>query len=291
MSRALVLGGGGPVGVGWESGLVVGLAEAGVDLGGADLVVGTSAGSIVGAELTLGWDLEAALAILDTPWPEPELPAGSPTGMELLMTELARAASSAGSPEAVRRELGRISLEAPTPPAATYLGLFSPVRDQAWPERYRCSAVDVETGGLRVWDRAAGVPLDLAVASSCAVPGIFPPVEIDGRRYMDGGMKTPLNADLAAGHDVVVAVSCFALEAPEGFSDPLTDMLDAAVRAELDEVASRGRCEVVVPGADFLDLSGWGSKLMDQGLAREAFAIGRRQAAEEATRLADAWNA
>jgi NTE family protein len=291
MSRALVLGGGGPVGVGWESGLIVGLAEAGVDLGAADLVVGTSAGSIVGAELTLGWDLEAALAVLDAPWPAAEVPAGSPAGIELLMTELARAASSTGSPEAVRRELGRISLEAPTVPAAAYLGLFSAVHDQAWPERYRCAAVDVETGELRVWERAAGVPLDLAVASSCAVPGIFPPVEIDGRRYMDGGMKTALNADLAVGHDVVVAVSCFALEPPEGFSDPLADMLSAAVRAELDEVASQGRCEVVAPSAEFLELSGWGLKLMDQGIARDAFAVGRRQAAIEAERIGAAWNA
>ncbi|MDB5445730.1 MAG: patatin, partial [Phenylobacterium sp.] len=53
-TRALVLGGGGPVGVAWESGLIAGFAQAGVDLGRADFVLGTSAGSIVGAKLAMG---------------------------------------------------------------------------------------------------------------------------------------------------------------------------------------------------------------------------------------------
>src|ERR1700712_5206972 len=56
---ALVLGGGGITGIAWEIGLLAGLAEAGTDLSGADLVVGTSAGSVVGAQITSGEDLEA----------------------------------------------------------------------------------------------------------------------------------------------------------------------------------------------------------------------------------------
>ena len=55
---ALVLGGGGITGIAWEIGVLAGLAEAGVDLSGADLVVGTSAGSVVGAQVTCGAALE-----------------------------------------------------------------------------------------------------------------------------------------------------------------------------------------------------------------------------------------
>ena len=55
---ALVLGGGGITGIAWEIGVLAGLAEAGVDLTGADLVVGTSAGSVVGAQITSGAPLE-----------------------------------------------------------------------------------------------------------------------------------------------------------------------------------------------------------------------------------------
>src|SRR6476619_245244 len=58
-TRALVLGGGGPVGIAWESGLLAGLAKAGVDLGQADFILGTSAGAFVGARLALGAETRA----------------------------------------------------------------------------------------------------------------------------------------------------------------------------------------------------------------------------------------
>ena len=64
MTRALVLGGGGPVGIGWEAGLLVGLARNGLDLRKADAVVGTSAGSVVGFTLASGGDLAAAMSLV-----------------------------------------------------------------------------------------------------------------------------------------------------------------------------------------------------------------------------------
>ena len=75
--RALVLGGGGPVGIAWESGLIAGLAEAGVDLSTADFVIGTSAGSFVGAYLAAG-----------TPPAKLAVPFLAETGMPRLASEL-----------------------------------------------------------------------------------------------------------------------------------------------------------------------------------------------------------
>jgi NTE family protein len=54
--------------------------------------------------------------------------------------------------------------------------------------------------------------LSVAVTSSSAIPGVWPPITIKGERWIDGGVRSMLNADLATGCDVVIVVSCFALE-------------------------------------------------------------------------------
>jgi NTE family protein len=288
MTRALVLGGGGPVGIAWESGLAVGLAEAGIAWRDADLIVGTSAGSAVGARLAAGLELSAAAGPARAPLP---VPAGAAVNMDELMKAWAGAAAGALTPEAVRVELGRIALAADTVPEDAFIGVFAELQDHDWPEPFRCTAVDVLTGALRVWDRSSGVSLPRAVASSCSVPGIFPPITIGGARYMDGGMRSPLNADLAAGHDAVIVVSCLALALPEGVSDPMFDATTRQLEAELSAVRDSGSAlEVVAPGAEFLDISGWGANLMNPALAADAYQAGLRQAAAEAERLRSVWN-
>lgn len=291
MSRALVLGGGGPVGIGWEAGLATGLAAAGVGWADADLIVGTSAGSVVGAQLALGLDLSGAVAAVGEPLPVAGDGSAAAAGMEALMTAMGAAAAGDVDPVDARITLGRIALAADTVPEEDFVAVFAQVAGMAWPDRYRCTAIDVETGELRVWDGAAGVPIELAVASSCAVPAVFPPITIDGRRYMDGGMRTALNTDVAAGHDAVIAVSCFPLSLPEGMSDPLVDAMNAMIEAEFTAVRDAGGVlEVVVPGAEFLDISGWGLNLMDPGRAAAAYQAGVRQAAVEAERLRAVWS-
>jgi NTE family protein len=289
MTRALVLGGGGPVGIAWESGLAVGLAAAGVAWREADLIVGTSAGSAVGARLAVGLDLSAAAGPARAPLP---VPAGAGVNIDELMKAWAGAAAGALTPEAARVELGRIALAADTVPEDAFIGVFAEVQDHEWPESFRCTAVDVLTGALAVWDRSSGVSLPRAVASSCSVPGIFPPITIGGARYMDGGMRSPLNADLAAGHDALIVVSCLALALPEGVSDPMFEATTRQLEAELSAVRDGDAAlEVVGPGPEFLDISGWGANLMNPALAADAYQAGVRQAAAEAERLRSVWKA
>lgn len=292
MSKAVVLGGGGPVGVAWEAGLIVGLADEGVDLSAADMVAGTSAGSIVGCQLRRGEDLGAAVALLgqavaSQPKAGPEFIGSS---METLMAELARASASAATPEEVVTRMGRLALESDTMTEEEYLLLFAYLADVAWPDGFRATAVDTASGRFTVWDGSAGEDVQRAVASSCAVPGVFPPVTIAGRRYMDGGMRTPLNADLAAGYDAAVVVSCLPLSLPEGLSEPTFEALAAQMEAELESVRRSGaQLGVIGPGDEFLEVSGWGLYLMDADRAPAAFAAGQRQGATEAARLGAVW--
>ena len=289
MTQALVLGGGGPVGVGWESGLAAGLAEAGVALAAADLIVGTSAGSIVGAGLALGLDLAETVSAVGQPLP---VEVGAGATIADLMTALADAASRAQTPEQTRIELGKLALEAPTVAEGDFTGapVFAQLAGRDWPASFRCTAIDTQTGALRVWDAEAGAPLDRGVASSCAVPMVFPPVTVDGSRYMDGGMRTPLNADLAVGHSAVIVVSCLSMALPEGFTDPVFEALATQIEAELTLLRDGGAAvEIIVPGAEFLEVSGWGTELMNPARVAGAYEAGVRQAAAEADRLQAIW--
>jgi NTE family protein len=288
MSHAVVLGGGGPVGVGWQSGLVVGLAAAGIRLADAELIVGTSAGSVVGAELALGMDVQAGLALAADPMPVAQ---DAATGMAALLAATATSVINNESVDEIRRTAGRVAVDSPTADEGVFVERFAAVADVPWPRAFICTAVDTETGQLQVWDARTGVPLSLAIASSCAVPGIFPAITIGGRRYMDGGMRTALNADLAEGHERVLALSCMALSLPDGFTDPLTDALNALQAAELDYLGSTGsKVGVIAPGEEFLEISGWGLHLMDASRVLPAFEAGRRQAEAEATRIGPLWS-
>ena len=205
MSRALVLGGGGVTGIAWEIGLLKGLRELGVDLAAADTVIGTSAGSVVGAQLTSALDLDDLYAAqLREPWGE------LAARFDLTMT-LRYVASYLwpGDEAAKRRRLGRMAVAAPTePPAARVAVIRSRLPVDRWPERrLRLTAVDAESGELQVFDRGSGVDIVDAVAASCAVPLVWPPVPIAGRLYIDGGIRSATNADLAAGAERVVVVA------------------------------------------------------------------------------------
>ena len=204
-SRALVLGGGGPVGRAWEIGLVDGFAGQGIDFWTADFIIGTSAGAVVGAQLALKQGFGAPPKIAAPPPVQSDL-------MADLAAAMVRAAQSP-NPELIRAEIGKMALNAQTisEEASVARSMFAPFVGQPWPNQFRATAVNARTGQLQIWDASSGAPLERAIAASTAAPGIWPPITINGERYIDGGMRSMLNADLAIGSDIVIAVSCFPL--------------------------------------------------------------------------------
>jgi NTE family protein len=204
-SKALVLGSGGITGAAWEVGLVAGLAARGIDLTAADLVVGTSAGSLAGAQLLSGIPLAEVYQALRVP----SEVAVSATMGRALMLRYGLAVFTPGTAARARRRLGRVARASPPLAEAerqAVIGAWLPSHE--WPaRRLVITAVDADTGECASFDSASGATLIEAVSASCAVPGIWPPVQINGRRWMDGGMRSAANADLAAGLDRVVVLA------------------------------------------------------------------------------------
>ena len=292
-TRALVLSGGGPVGIAWESGLVGGLAAAGVDLSQADFIMGTSAGSFVGARLAMGTtpeQLAAPFLAMDDAAPPP-LPsgasdtrpqAGGPPNMTRLMELMAGAQADGRSAEEVRVELGKFALEAKTVSEDEFIRSFgralSELPDGYWPERgYACTAVDALDGSFHLWTRDSKVDLKRAVASSCSVPGVYPPITIKGRRYIDGGMRSGTCADKASGYEKVVVVAIRAA-ATGPMAERAKERLDAEVKVLTDAGA---RVEVVYP--DDASIAAFGANMMDArrrpAAAKAGYAQGRAGAA------------
>ncbi|MCW2774090.1 MAG: Patatin [Nocardioides sp.] len=202
LRRGLVLGGGGVTGIAWETGLLLGLQDLGVDVTVADAVVGTSAGSVVGAQITTGITLEDLFDHqVSTPRPAP-LASISPVVLAGFAWSLLRAR---GDLEAFGRHVGQWSARrAAAGKLPSVEARFDAIRErlpiQHWADdgRLLVTAVDAETGALRLFDGSDDVSLVEAVTASCAVPGVYPPVPIQGRSYIDGGARSGSNADLVA---------------------------------------------------------------------------------------------
>ncbi|MET7670743.1 patatin-like phospholipase family protein [Micromonospora luteifusca] len=276
MQRALVLGGGGVTGVAWELGLLAGLIERGVPVTEADLVVGTSAGSVVGAQVCSGLPVERFYEEELVP-PSSELAAR--LGL-LTLTRLVWAGGRTRDAARSRARIGAMALAARTQSEAsrrTVIEARLPARD--WPaRRLLVTAVDAATGEFVVFDRDGAVSLVDAVGASCAVPGVWPPVTVGARRYVDGGMRSSVNADLAAGVQRVLVI------APTSAAFGPMPRLSAQVAGLR---AAGSRVAVVTP--DAAARTAIGRNVLDPARRAGAARAGRAQATAVVDEVAALW--
>ena len=247
MSFALVLGGGGSVGVAWEVGVLAGLADVGIDPAAAQVIVGSSAGSVVGTHVRQNRSIEALVANQREPMngDTAEQPLSPDLTPLLEIFGILRDAKER-TPE-VLQEVGRRAIAADTPAESEWIGRFERiVGGGEWPNGdLRITAVDCGSGLRRVWTAADRVELARAVASSCAIPAVFPPVSLDGSRYTDGGLWSSSNLDVVLESDVDAALFVGPLRA----GDPTATR---TLEREVDLLESDGRrVEAVVPGEAF----------------------------------------
>lgn len=269
MTEALVLGGGGVAGIAWLTGLLAGLADAGQDVSGADVIVGTSAGATVAAQLGSGLPLEELYARQT----EPGLQAAEimvDVDLATLGERIGGALRGATGIADMRRAAGRFALGAGTVAEEVRREVIeSRLPSHAWPGRaLRIVAVEALTGEPYVFDGTSEVSLVDAVTASCAVPGVWPPATIDGRRYIDGGVRSAANADYAEGASRVLVL------VPLGSTDlfPTEVPLEQAVR---DLRAGGARVAVVEP--DEASLAAIGANPLDPSTRRPAAEAGRAQ--------------
>ncbi len=265
-----MLGGGGVTGVAWEIGLLLGLAEHDVDLTGADAVIGTSAGSVVGAQLLSGTPLQelydAQLA-----------PAGKEVAAKLgvgFLVQWAVAGLWPGDPANGRAWLGRQALKKKTVPEEERRQVIAHrLKNNTWPATpLIVTAVEAETGAARTFDRNSGVDLVDAVAASCAVPLVWPPHPVNGVRYIDGGARSVANADLAMGCERLVLITPIS----GGFRKPGRQAKN--LRVPYAHISPSDRA-----------LGRMGRNPLDPAFRAAAAEAGREQAEQEADKVREVW--
>jgi NTE family protein len=284
MSFALVLGGGGTVGVSWSIGVLASLTEVlGIDPAGARVTVGTSAGSVVAALVRDGNGLEeqveherTAVSSGDGSWA---------TSFDIsLVAEIFQLWTSAPEMNAdIARAIGECALRASRKTGEEWVAVLDQrLTGCSWPSTdIRLATVDCATGERRVWTAADGADLVRVVSASSAVPGIIPPVSIDGVPYMDGGVWSLMNSDLIIGMDVTDVL----LVAPQAGGGLLAPGARATLEREQARLDGAGfRTHAIVPGPAYESI---GANAMDAALRAPAVELGLIDGVEWAKRLAE----
>ena len=276
-TRALVLAGGGLAGIAWETGLLRGIADESPATANAlldsDVMVGTSAGSTVAAQLGSGLGLDVLFDRQTTPSSTELNPS---VGIEEITALFLAAMTGPGSKAQKLQKIGSVALSTSTVDEPVRLEVIAhrlPSRD--WPDRVlRISAIDTATGELVAFDRTSGVSLVDAVAASCAVPGVWPPVTIGDRRYMDGGVGSSVNMVLAADCGIAVALVPQGINSPSPFGD-----------GAAEEIKALGTSAFAV-FADDDSVEAFGANPLDPACRRPSALAGREQGRRVAAEIA-----
>jgi NTE family protein len=291
--RALVLAGGGAAGNAWELGLIAGLSDAGVDVTEADLIIGTSAGSTVAAQITSGTGPAELYAAILAEVPRPQAgDAGSdrvrapnfsgPNYMEWSNGII----GSAEDASDMRRRMGAAALEMDASDGSSRPSwrdiVAARLPSQHWPQQpVLIAAVDAHTGEPVVFDRHSGIDMVDAVAASTS-NGFGGPYRIGENRYINGGYRRSENADLAAGYGRVLVLSPFGGRSRM----PLEWGMDLAT--QVDELRAGGsRVETVFPDGGAGDV--FDANASDPSTRLQAALGGYDQGRALAELLAEIW--
>jgi NTE family protein len=272
MRRALILTGGGLAASAWETGLVTGMADAGLDVRNADLFVGTSSGSRVALHLASGAAHEDEY--------QRRLQPGAPSSERPpvvdwvgILDGVARAKEAGGSRTEIMRRIGSLAVAAASGRNGSSRReiVAAQLPMVTWPEkRVLIVTVNAETGERRAFDSDSGIDLVDAVIASTAFFG-WPPTLFQGEHYIDGGFYSSDNADLATGFDRVMVL---ALKAPPNVPYKKLVSLDQGLKTLED---SGVLVEVIQPDENASAALAAAGGVMNPGISAPAARAGRVQ--------------
>ena len=315
MDLGLVLGAGGTVGLAYHAGVLRALErEAGIVPDDADLIVGTSAGSVAAAYLRSGWSTEELWQVANGTHPSldglsaEELDARERGILSPAFTDpLTLARRLVGSAYVAGRSFVRVPapfLKVPDALQRAFPGgvfemaegrrRFAEELPMGWPDKplWLC-CVDLGTGRRVVLGKPGRAPLaslQAAVSASCAIPGLYPPVRLGSRTFVDGGIHSTTNLDLAAkaGCSLIIGAAPMAYDTGGSLPAPWTQLLRRIpARMLVDEMddARRAGAEVLLIRPSAGELRIHGANLMRRGgwdlVARAAYESASRQLATD----------
>ncbi len=271
------------VGLAWEVGVLRALEEDGLPgASTAEVIVGTSAGSILGAWLRRGRTTTELQGLIEDDalrLPGRALPLTSDEERRLYAEALRLWARPATMTETQAARVGEVAARV-TRQDPDRLRSFESEFGSAWPDgRLLVTTCRIADGARCAWEAPSGVPLHLAIAGSCTVPGQSAPLLIDGDRHIDGGVWSSSNADLLAGAGVQDAIALSPMAGAMGLGRAQA----ARLATELDRLGAIGVEAVgVTPGEHFREAR---IDLLDAGRAKEAMAMGHEAGEEASVRI------
>lgn len=292
--RGLVLGGGGAYLASWMVGYFTALKSKGVDVAQADIAVGTSAGSVVGAALMGGhlWRLRGELNFLGD---FPKLfalliPTMAPNPSQVRARRASNSATEA-TPEVIQ-SIGRAALAARNPagPSDYFTTVKRLIGEEAWPSpKLYTTAIDCYTGERIIVSQAANVPVNAACAASSSLPGSMGPTWLKDRLCMDGGIcQTSTHSDIVTGVQKALIVSL-----TDGSADAVkiglrTSGLPNTLQQEVKDLEAGGTKVVLkvvglLPGVTAVD------SLMDPKWIEPCLKNGHERGLADAAEMAGFW--
>lgn len=275
---AVVLGGGGVTGIAWESGIIASLKAMGIYLWQADMILGTSAGSFVGAALASGYDMQRYYdhqRVVNT---------DEKTGVaskEIILSWRDAFIEGGTDAEAIERAMGNISKTRQPQITLTERKTVAESRLETldFPDHYGAVSVDRDTGQTHVLTKDSGVSLVEATCASGAVPGVWPSISFNGIDWIDGGMVSSANPMLAKDYRKVLVIAPL----PKGYGQM------PSTQEEVAELSKTSRTFLFVPDDHTKAVVGKG--IYDADRAPASGQAGWDQAITVKNEILDFWNA